>query len=103
MSARRTIDTQATQILSLEAALQARPPVLPETASEKDQLIAEQAKTIRELVIVVAGYEENLGEPLRQVREDVEREWITKLEEEQKIREEKEMWAREVERELERE
>ena len=103
MSARRTIDTQATQILSLEAALQARPPVLPETASEKDQLIAEQAKTIRELEIVVAGYEENLGEPLRQVREDVEREWITKLEEEQKIREEKEVWAREVERELERE
>ena len=103
MSARRTIDTQATQILSLEAALQARPPVLPETASEKDQLIAEQAKTIRELEIVIRGYEENLGEPLRAVREDVEKEWGAKLEAEAKLREEKEVWADELVKQLDKE
>ena len=103
LSAHRTIETQATQILSLEAALHSRPPLLPTSATEKDQLIAEQAKTIRELEIVVAGYEENLGEPLRQVREDVEKEWEGRVEEERRRREEKEVWARELERELERE
>lgn len=104
LSARRTIDSQATQILSLEAALLSRPP-LPADApsSEKDALIAEQAKTIRELEVVVAGYEENLGEPLRQVREDVEREWEGRVGGERRRREESEVWARELERELERE
>ena len=66
LKSRRQIESQATQILSLEAALLARPQ-LPADApeSEKDKLIAEQTKTIRELEIVVRGYEENLGEPLR--------------------------------------
>lgn len=104
LSARRQIESQATQILSLEAALLARP-VLPPDApeNEKDRLIAEQTKTIRELEIVVRGYEENLGEPLRAVREDVEREWEIKVEEEKRIREEKEAWAEELVRQLERE
>lgn len=77
------------------------PPDAPE--SEKDKLLAEQAKTIRELEIVVKGYEENLGEPLRAVREDVEREWIEKLEKEVKRREEKEAWADELVKQLEKE
>ena len=102
LSARRQIDSQATQILSLEAALQARP-VLPPDApdSEKDKLIADQTKTIRELEIVIRGYEENLGEPLRAVREDVEHEYEGKLEEERKKREEKEAWAEELVKQLE--
>ena len=50
----------------------------------------EQGKTIRELEIVVKGYEDNLGEPLRAVREDVESEWQVKLDEEVKKRQEKE-------------
>ena len=63
----------------------------------------EQGKTIRELEIVVKGYEENLGEPLRAVREDVESEWQVKLDEEVKRRQEKEAWADELVKQLERE
>lgn len=69
--------------------------------SEKDKLIAEQTKTIRELEIVVRGYEENLGEPLRAVREDVEREYEVKLQDERAKREEKEAWTEELVRQLE--
>lgn len=104
MSARRQIDTQATQILSLEAALLARPQLPPDAPdSDKDKLLSEQAKTIRELEIVVKGYEENLGEPLRAVREDVEKEWAEKLQKEKRKREEKEAWADELVRQLEKE
>ena len=63
----------------------------------------EQGKTIRELEIVVKGYEDNLGEPLRAVREDVESEWQVKLDEEVKKRQEKEAWADELVKQLERE
>ena len=52
---------------------------------------------------VIRGYEENLGEPLRAVKEDVEKEWIVKVEEESRVREEKEAWAAELVKELERE
>lgn len=104
LAARRQIDSQATQILSLEAALLARPVIPPDAPeSEKDKALSEQAKTIRELEIVVKGYEDNLGEPLRKVQEDVEREWAVKLEKEVKLREEKEAWADELVRQLDRE
>lgn len=104
LSARRQVESQATQILSLEAALETRP-ALPADApdNEKDKLIAEQTKTIRELEIVVRGYEENLGEPLRAVKEDVESEWAAKVEAEQKRVAEKEAWAEELVRQLEKE
>lgn len=76
LSARRKVKSQATQILSLEAALLARPVLsLNAPESEKYKLIAEQTKTIRELEIVVRGCEERLGEPFRAVREDVDREY----------------------------
>jgi len=52
---------------------------------------------------VVRGYEDNLGEPLRAVREDVEKEWVGKLEEEVKRREEKEAWASELVKQVEKE
>jgi len=104
LGTRRELETRSNQILSLEAALLARPE-LPADApeSEKDKLIMEQSKTIRELEIVVRGYEDNLGEPLRAVREDVEKEWVDKFEAEVKLREEKEAWAAELVRQLERE
>ncbi|KAF8877088.1 P-loop containing nucleoside triphosphate hydrolase protein [Infundibulicybe gibba] len=104
LSARLQIESQATQILSLEASLLSRPP-LPPTApeAEKDALIARQAQTIRELEIAVRGYEDNLGEPLRAVREDVEREWVEKVEAERRKREEGERWVLEVGKELEKE
>lgn len=90
--------------MSLEEALLARP-VLPADApeSEKDKALVEQAKTIRELEFVVKGYENNLGEPLRKVKEDVENEWSGKLEKEVKAREEKTAWADELVRQLEKE
>jgi len=104
LAARLQLESQATQILSLEASLIARPP-LPASASdnEKDKLISEQAKTIRELEIAVGGYEDNLGEPLRAVREDVEKEWVGKVEDEVKKRKESEQWAAEVVKQLEKE
>lgn len=104
LAARLQIESQANQILSLESSLLARPPLPVDAPSdEKDKLIAEQAKTIRELEIVVRGYEENLGEPLRQVKEDVEKEWSEKLEEEKKRSEKSEKWAEEVVKALEKE
>jgi centromeric protein E len=44
-----------------------------------------------------------LGEPLRAVREDVEKEWVGKVEAEVKKREESEQWAAEVVKQLEKE
>lgn len=104
LSARRQIDSQANQILSLEASLLGRP-VLPPDApeNEKDKLLADQAKTIRELEIVVRGYEDNLGEPLRKVKEDVEQEWAQQVEKEVQLREEKSAWADELVMQLEKE
>ena len=104
LASRCQIESQATQILSLEATLLARPE-LPVDAPEheKDKLITDQTKTIRELEMVIRGYEENLGEPLRAVKEDVEKEWIVKVEEEKRVKEEKETWASELVKELEKE
>lgn len=104
LTARRQLETQSTQILSLEAALAARP-VLPPDAqpSEKDRLLEEQKMTIEDLRRALAGFEANLGEPLRKVKEDVEeefREQISKLEEAKK---ETDAWAEELVRQLERE
>lgn len=104
LSARRELESQAVQILSLENSLRDRPLLPPDAPeSEKDKLIMDQGKTIRELEIVVKGYEDNLGEPLRAVREDVENEWQVKLDEEIKMRQEKEVWADELVKQLERE
>lgn len=102
--ARRTIETQESQILSLEAALSQRP-LLPSDApdSEKDRLIAELSRTVRELEIVTRGYEDNLGAPLRQVREDVENEWKTKVQEKERELEEKEAFIQECQRALDKE
>jgi centromeric protein E len=77
------------------------PPDAPE--DDKDRLIADQARTIRELEVVVAGYENHLGEPLRQVKEDVESEWAEKVEAEVRLREEKEAWAEILVQQLEKE
>lgn len=104
LSARREIESQATQILSLEAALLARPELPPDAPeSEKDRRLAEQARNIRELEMVVKGYEDNLGAPLRAVREDVEREWSGRLAAEEAKRKETDEWATELTRALEKE
>lgn len=104
LSARREIESQATQILSLEVALLARPELPPDAPeSEKDRLLGEQARNIRELEMVVKGYEDNLGAPLRAVREDVEREWSERLAAEEAKRKEAEEWATELARALEKE
>ncbi|KAG8736522.1 Kinesin-like protein kip2 [Ceratobasidium sp. 414] len=104
LTARRTIETQESQILSLEAALSQRP-LLPTDApdSEKDRLIAELSRTVRELEIVTRGYEDNLGAPLRQVREDVETEWSIKLQEKEGELEEKQAFIDECQRALQKE
>jgi centromeric protein E len=104
LTSRRTIESQERQILSLEAALAQRP-LLPNDApeSDKDRLIADLNRTVCELEIVTRGYEENLGAPLRQVREDVEKEWIAKVQEKERQLEEKEAFIAECQRALEKE
>jgi centromeric protein E len=104
LAARHELERAQTQILSLEASLIARPP-LPADApeGEKDKLIIDQARTIRELEIVVEGYEQNLGAPLRAVREDVEREWSVKVEQVMKEKRKKEAWADALVLQLEKE
>jgi centromeric protein E len=104
LGAKRRIESQETQILSLEAALSARPLLPPDAPEdEKDKLIAELQRANRELNLVVQGYEANLGEPLRAVKEDVEKEWKAKVEAlEQELENEKE-WVKEVVKELEKE
>ena len=59
--------------------------------------------TIEDLKRALAGFEANLGEPLRKVKEDVEeefREQVTKLENAKK---DADAWAEELVRQLERE
>ncbi|KAJ6585001.1 P-loop containing nucleoside triphosphate hydrolase protein [Mycena capillaripes] len=104
LAARLQLESQANQILSLEASLLARPE-LPVAASEdeKEKLIQEQARTIQELEIAVRGYEENAGQPLSAVQEDVEKEWQDKLDAERRVVAEKEAWAGELVRQLEKE
>lgn len=53
--------------------------------------------------MVVKGYEDNLGAPLRAVREDVEREWGARLVAEEAKRKEADAWAAELARALEKE
>lgn len=104
LSAKRTIESQANQILSLEASLSARP-LLPHDApeTEKDRLIDELRRTVKELEIVTRGYEDNLGAPLRQVKEDVEKEWKPKVEAMEETLEDKSSYIKELEMALERE
>ena len=53
--------------------------------------------------MVVKGYEDNLGAPLRAVREDVEREWGARLAAEEAKRKEADAWAAELARALDKE
>jgi centromeric protein E len=104
LAARRQLDTQTTQILSLEAALAARP-VLPADAqpSEKDRLLEEQRLTIEDLRRAISGFEANLGEPLRKVKEDVEEEFRGKIAQLDSAKNEADAWAEELVKQLERE
>jgi centromeric protein E len=109
LNAKRRIESQDTQILSLEAALTSRPsmPVLPADPLEddKDRLIAELQKANKELNIVVQAYEANLNleEPLTAVKEDVEKEWKGKVEQLEKELEDSKQWVQQLVKELERE
>ncbi|KAJ7069716.1 P-loop containing nucleoside triphosphate hydrolase protein [Mycena amicta] len=101
LAAKLQLETQSNQILSLEASLLAHPEDAESAADEdvdKDKLITDQARAIRELESVVRGYEENAG-PAR----DVEAEWERKLNAEKQLVKEKEAWAAELVRQLEKE
>ncbi|KAJ7863099.1 P-loop containing nucleoside triphosphate hydrolase protein [Mycena olivaceomarginata] len=98
LAARLQLESQSNQILSLEATLSARPEA-PNAAveDEKDKVISDQARRIRELETVVS---ENLAQP---PREDVEKEWQSKVDAERRVIAEKEAWANELVRQLEKE
>jgi len=85
---------------SSKAALLSRPKLLPDAPeSEKDQLITEQNKTIRELETVMCSYEDK---PLRAVCKDVENQWASKLECKHNVsamHKEQAAWAAELEKE----
>lgn len=125
------MESQSTQILSLEAALESRPPPPPppyrletppstaagggdQSDSESDtrKVVEEQAKRIVELEGIVKGYEEagtrnmkvvDEEDVARRVREDVEKEWRVKVEDEVRKREEGDGWMKEVVKQLEKE
>jgi len=112
LAARLQIETQAHQILSLEASLLARSHATGEVPGdaapeEKDRVIAEQARTIRELESYEEKKSTGVGEEmeveLRRVRDEIEMAWEAKFEEERKVREEKERWADEVVKAFEKE
>ncbi|CAG8656461.1 5351_t:CDS:2, partial [Acaulospora colombiana] len=104
LNAKRRLESQETQILSLEATLSARPLLPPDAPEdEKDKLIAELQRTNRELSLTVQGYEAHLGEPLRAVKEDVEKEWKEKVELLEKELGSNKEWVKEIVKELERE
>ncbi|KAF8340725.1 P-loop containing nucleoside triphosphate hydrolase protein [Cantharellus anzutake] len=102
--AKEQLERQATLILSLEASLEQRAVIpLDSPEHEKDAKISELSKQVKELEFVTKRYEENLGEPLRAVKEDVEKEWIGKVEGlEEQLRTNK-AYALECERALDKE
>jgi centromeric protein E len=104
LAARRQIDLQSNQILSLETALASRP-ILPSDATppEKDRLLEEQRDTIEDLRRALRGHEANLGEPLRKVREDVEAEYSVRLKHLENHQKEKDAWVDELIKQIERE
>ncbi|EEB93715.1 hypothetical protein MPER_07593 [Moniliophthora perniciosa FA553] len=111
LSAKLQLETQSRQILSLEAALEAR--AADEVSDDsKDKLISEQAEKIKELEGIVRGGDiGGVAESMRRMKEEVEKEmravaekeWTAKVEEEKRKREEGERWAEEVVKQLEKE
>ncbi|KAK7015916.1 Kinesin-like protein kip2 [Paramarasmius palmivorus] len=111
LSAKLQLETQSRQILSLEAALEARPSD-EDAADTKDKIISEQAERIKELEGVVRGGDMGeVAETMRRMREEVEREtkaaaekeWAARVEDEKRKREESERWSEEVVKQLEKE
>ncbi|KAJ4479867.1 P-loop containing nucleoside triphosphate hydrolase protein [Lentinula lateritia] len=110
LTARLQLSSQETQILSLEAALEAARAVessVPSDAGDKDKTIQDQAKTIEEQVKKIRELENaRLTREPSPSRVDLDREqkdWSFRLDEEKKKREEKERWAEELVRQLEKE
>ncbi|KAF7314318.1 Kinesin-like protein [Mycena kentingensis (nom. inval.)] len=101
LAAKLQLESQSNQILSLEASLLARPEAVEtpaEEESEKDKIIAEQARMIRDLEAALKGSEEKAGAgPVR------EAELEGKLAAQQKLVKDKEAWAAELTRQLEKE
>ncbi|CAK5270175.1 unnamed protein product [Mycena citricolor] len=96
LAARLQLESQSNQILSLEASLALTRTENPDDETEdKDSIIAEQAKRIKELEAAMQSH----GEPSDRL-ERVEQEWSEKL---QRVVKEKETWANELVRELEKE
>ncbi|KAJ4468831.1 P-loop containing nucleoside triphosphate hydrolase protein [Lentinula aciculospora] len=110
LTARLQLSSQATQILSLEAALEAAGAVessAPSDASDKDKTIQDQTKTIEEQAKRIRELENTRftreASPSREDMEREHRDWSSKFDEEKKKREEKERWAEELVRQLEKE
>ncbi|KAF8157868.1 P-loop containing nucleoside triphosphate hydrolase protein, partial [Crassisporium funariophilum] len=111
LAARGQLESQANQILSLEAqaARLSRTRANtssesdPEMETEKDATIAAQAETIRALEAALKMYQEGAGDEERMEKEEREREWRDRVEEEVRKREEGEKWAGELVRQLEKE
>lgn len=72
----------------------------PENDNDKDILIAEQAKMIQDLEAAVKNQAEDA---VIQDSDEIAKEWIAKLEQERQLREEKERWATELVKEMEKE
>ncbi|KAJ3853662.1 P-loop containing nucleoside triphosphate hydrolase protein [Lentinula lateritia] len=110
LTARLQLSSQETQILSLEAALEAARAVdssVPSDAGDKDKTIQDQAKTIEEQAKKIRELENarftREPSPSRVDLDREQKDWSSRLDEEKKKREEKERWAEELVRQLEKE
>ncbi|KAJ3817412.1 kinesin [Lentinula raphanica] len=110
LTARLQISSQATQILSLEAALEAArgaETTAPSDAADKDRIIQDQAKTIEEQTRKIHEFENvqftRASSPSREDLDREQKDLSSRLEEEKKKREEKERWAEELVKQLEKE
>ena len=100
LAARHQLESQATQILSLEAALSQ--PSADE--NEKDRVIFEQRRTIDLLEASLQSLEAPRPQaPSSSSPNELEREWAAKLQAEVTKREESERWAEELVKQLDRE
>jgi len=100
LAARHQLESQATQILSLEAALSQ--PSADE--NEKDRVIFEQRRTIDLLEASLQSLEAPRPQaPSSSSPDELEREWAAKLQAEVTKREESERWAEELVKQLDRE
>ncbi|EJT98848.1 kinesin-domain-containing protein [Dacryopinax primogenitus] len=102
--AKRKLELQNMQILSLETALEQRPLISTDAPeSDKDRLIAELQQEVRDLSVEVRGHERSSGDGAERADVQNEREWTERLRSMEASLAEKDAYATECAKALETE